>query len=95
MLLMLFRASLMLLKLFDGSTFLPAADAFQGSTFLRAESAADFSRLGEIQIGALILRKAAAPAFPRLPMHCNALHCNKTHFNAEQTQAVVIKADNI
>ena len=39
-LLMLFRALLMLLKLFAGSTFLPAADAFQGSAFLRAKSAA-------------------------------------------------------
>ena len=102
LLMVLFRASLVLpadasdaAEAFRRLGFFSAADAFQGSTFLCAKSAADFSRLGKTQIGALLLRKAAAPAFPRLPMHCNALHCNKTHFNAEQTQAMVIKADNI
>ena len=75
MLLMLFRASMMLLKLFDGSAFLPAADAFQGFAFLRTKSAADLSRLGKTRIEALLLRKAAAPASPHLPMHCNALQC--------------------
>ena len=68
-----FWASLMLPELFE--VFLPAAHAFQGFAFLRTESAADFSRLGKTRIEALLLRKAAAPASPRLLMHCNALHC--------------------
>ena len=73
LMLKLFRASLMLPKLFK--VFLPAADAFQGFAFLRTKSAADLSRLGKTRIEALLLRKAAAPASPHLPMHCNALQC--------------------
>ena len=80
MLLKLFRAWLMLPKLFE--VFLPAAHAFQGFAFLRTESAADFSRLGKTQIGALLLRKVAAPASPRLPMH--ALQCLAMHYIAIQ-----------